>query len=149
MMERSAYLQQQIDSREETLKAANQEITMLRGRIAELEDRGTAQSEPTYSCVVCHRSRDEVEFGLLTDITVVVADGEEGYSNVTLLLCDDDLNGLAETLRKLGFIDHRHGSTSTLEDIDCPGYYDMARCPIPTHYGNVTWGRVPPQDEEE
>jgi hypothetical protein len=121
-------------------------------RIAQLEaeaERLRSQEDPVLACAVCHRTQDEVDFALLTDITVVVADGEEGYSNVTLLLCVDDLEPIARGLQALGFIDHRHGSTSTLEDIDCPGYQQMNDCPTPTHYGNVTWDRRPPQDPEE
>jgi len=104
--------------------------------------------EPVLMCVMCHdEAPDEDEF--LTDATVVVADGEEGYSNVTLLLCSDHLDLVAEGLGKLGFIDHRHGATSTLEDRNCPGFSHLDQCPTPTHYGNVTWGRRPPQDSEE
>jgi hypothetical protein len=121
------------------------EIALLERRLEKL--RSTRAS--VLACAVCHRTEDEVEFELLTDVTVVVADGEEGYSNVTLLLCIDDLAPIADGLQKLGFIDHRHGSTSTLEDRDCPGYDSMDACPTPTHYGNVTWDRRPPQDPDE
>ena len=121
------------------------EIALLEARIARLR----AQPERVYFCAVCRRTADEVDYEPLTDVTVVVADGEEGYSNVTLLLCNDDLITVTGGLQDLGFIDHRHGSTSSLEDPDCPGSSDMNDCPTPTHYGNVTWGRVPPQNEDD
>ena len=121
------------------------EIARLEARLAKLRE----QPEPVYLCAVCHRSPDEVDYETFTDVTVVTADGEEGYSNVTLLLCNDHLIAVTDGLQKLGFIDHHHGSTSTLEDRNCPGYTDMFQCPTPTHYGNVTWGRVPPQDEDD
>lgn len=118
-------------------------------RVAELQrqiDAIQSYEEPIDHCAVCHRTLDEVEFEMLTDVTVIVADGEEGYSNVTLLLCYEHLDPVAEALCKLGFIDHRHGSTSTLEDQNCPGHKRMEDCPTPTRYGNVTWDRRPPQD---
>lgn len=120
------------------------EIARLEAKIAELR----AQPEPTYHCAICRITPEELDYEPLTDVTVVVADGEEGYSSVTLLLCEDDLARVADGLQELGFTDHRHGSTSTLEDPRCPGFHDMDLCPDPTHYGNVTWGRVPPQEEE-
>jgi hypothetical protein len=119
--------------------------------IALLEDqlrRLRSQPEPILACAVCHLTQNEMD-ELLTDVTVVVADGQEGYSNVTLLLCDHDFESIADDLVKLGFIDHRHGGTSTLEDPSCPGYLDMNACPTPTRYGNVTWDRQPPQDPED
>lgn len=118
-------------------------------RLEERLDHLRATEDPTYSCANCGRSKDDVDYGLLTDVTVIIADGEEGYSNVTLLLCDDDLVRVALGLRNLGFIDHRHGSTSTLESPNCAGYDNMDDCPTPTHYGNVTWGKHPPQDPDD
>lgn len=118
-------------------------IAALERELAELR----AQPEPTYGCAICRITPEEINEPL-TDVTVITADGEEGYSNITLLLCNDDLIHVTDELQKLGFSDHRHGSTSLLEDPDCPGFEYMESCPNPTHYGNVTWGRVPPQDEE-
>ena len=117
------------------------EIARLEGRIAELR----SQPEPEYFCAICHTFPEDTEDGVLTDVRVIVADGEEGFSDVTLLLCDDHLARMTQKLTKLGFIDHRHGSTSSLEDLTCLGSSFRGRCPTPTEYGNVTWGRNPPQ----
>jgi hypothetical protein len=120
-------------------------IERMREQLARLE----ATPEPVDVCAVCGTPKEQTEWGLLTDVTVVTADGQEGYSNVTLLLCDEHFRDIADGLIALGFVDHRHGSTSTLEDSSCPGYEDMEACLTPTRYGNVTWGRTPPQDPEE
>jgi hypothetical protein len=91
---------------------------------------------PSRVCSLCGIEEDETEYGFLGDIRVTVMDGEEGYANIVHLLCDDCLTKQVAGLRKLGFVDHRHGSTNLLEDEDCPGYIgSMHNCPTPSEYG--------------
>jgi hypothetical protein len=116
-----------------------QEIASLQRRIDQLR----ARPVPIYACAQCGKSPVN-----LTEIRVLTSEGEEGHSDVSRMLCDDDYETMINHLIGLGFVDHRHGSTSSLEDPRCPGFNDMDRCPTPTHYGNVTWGRTPPQDSE-
>jgi len=126
-----------MSARESAIKYHEEQIARLR-----------AQQDPVYTCAKCGRTQEEVDHEPLTDVRVIVADGEEGFSDVTLLLCSEHLWGVCAGLQRFGFVDHRHGSTSSLESESCPGYENMDACPMPTRYGNVTWGRQPLQDEE-
>jgi hypothetical protein len=79
-------------------------------------------------CSRCGKPRSEDAHGILTDVQVVTADGEEGFADVTQLLCNEDLEEVLGGLRALGFKDHRHGGINYLEDDDCPGW---GKCPTP------------------
>lgn len=92
-------------------------------------------------CYVCGYSEDEG--AQLTDITVIAADGEEGHSDITMYVCENDLANKLDGLAALGFVNHQHGSTTLLEDESCAGFADMTKCPRPTHYGKVFLGRTP------
>lgn len=94
-------------------------------------------------CSQCDVSEDdtedweEFEWPGLTDFTVICADGEEGYANITQYLCARCFGPVRDGLVALGFKDHRHGSINFLEDEDCcldgDAYHN---CPTPSEYGN-------------
>lgn len=89
-------------------------------------------------CSVCGRpdeDTDELEWPGFIDVRVITADGEEGFADITQLLCAEHFTEVQAALLALGFRDHRHGSTNFLEDMDCPGW---GKCPTPTEYGEVT-----------
>lgn len=93
---------------------------------------------PDGACSRCGSTAEDDYIGRPpVDITVITADGEEGYARVTQLYCDDCFVTVIEILQGLGFVDHRHGSIDFLEDMLCPGYDDMRKCPTPTVYGDV------------
>lgn len=86
-------------------------------------------------CARCGMSEDAQH---LVDVRVVTHEGEEGFADVTMLLCEDHLDGVIEVIVRLGFTDHRHGGADFLEDRHCPGYEDPPACPTPSEYGPVT-----------
>jgi hypothetical protein len=93
---------------------------------------------PERSCSVCGVSEDDTAWGSLVDVRVVIADGEEGFADITQLLCDKHLEHMQIGLSDLGFKDHRHGSINYLEDESCSGAHGrMDNCPTPTEYGRV------------
>jgi hypothetical protein len=93
---------------------------------------------PDNTCYICGRSdTDNIQegWGPCVDVTVVVANGEEGYSRITKFVCNDHLVELTDKFAAMGFVSHHHGSTTLLEDRDCPGYAVYGTCPTPKGYG--------------
>lgn len=89
----------------------------------------TEPPEPV--CSRCSKPESEDVHGILTPVQVVTAEGEEGYADVTQLLCNDDLEEVLAGLMALGFKDHRHGGINYLEDDECKATYGSAGCPTP------------------
>jgi hypothetical protein len=87
---------------------------------------------PERFCSRCGLSEDETDWLVLLDITVKTCIGEEGFSAVENLYCDECFSDVCDGLMALGFVSHRHGTTSSLEDMDCPGAENYGTCPNPT-----------------
>lgn len=69
----------------------------------------------------------------LTDFRVIVLPGEEGYSDVSQLLCMQHSDEIRRKLIDLGFGSHNHHGTCTLDAEDtCGGY---GKCQTPAEYG--------------
>lgn len=69
----------------------------------------------------------------LTDFTVTILPGEEGYSEVTQILCQEHNIEVTKVLIVLGFGSHNHHGTCTLDAQEqCGGY---GKCPTPADYG--------------
>lgn len=88
------------------------------------------QDEERY-CSKCGINEEDDEWQRLHDIRVVVADGEEGYANIIMLLCEECAHYMYGALISLGFYDHRHGGINFLESPYC----DYENCPTPSDYG--------------
>lgn len=89
---------------------------------------------PDNTCHWCGKSDTENEddgYGPCVDITVITANGEEGFAQVTRYACFEHLEEIAEALIALGFGQHRHGGSNFLEPRSCPGYNTMRACPTP------------------
>jgi hypothetical protein len=89
---------------------------------------------PDHECHFCGMTDTENEdngFGPLTDVRVIIANGEEGFADITRWVCNDHLISVTEDLRRSGFSEHRHGGINFLEDMDCPGSRNMDDCPSP------------------
>lgn len=93
--------------------------------------------EPKHrKCSICGAPEEDVEY--LTDVRVITCEGQEGYSDVTQLFCEEHTAEPIEKLMELGFRDHNHGGTAMLADRDCVGdQYDpqthlLLPCPTPT-----------------
>jgi len=74
-------------------------------------------------------------------VTVITADGEEGYAHVTQLLCDkpDCFERVRAGVQALGFVTHHHGGIDYLEDTTCCGGVNAYKnCPHPTPGGEIT-----------
>lgn len=87
---------------------------------------------PPRRCHWCERTEDDNladGYGPLVDITVVTAEGEEGYAFERRLACHEHLESITEELVGLGFGNHRHGGINFLEDPRCYGV--ASRCPAP------------------
>lgn len=102
-------------------------------RIAEHARLLAIPDEPERVCSVCGVPESSTEFDHLTDIRVIAAAGEEGFADITQLLCDEHLTLIAYALVRLGFKDHRHGGANFLEDPDCPGASRFDDCPTPLY----------------
>lgn len=79
-------------------------------------------------CSVCGAAENQAS---LLDVTVLVADGEEGHAWIMQLLCSSHAPAVIQTLYAAGFKDHRHGTSNHLEDRECPGFHDHKKCPTP------------------
>lgn len=87
-------------------------------------------------CSKCGKDAEETEWGTLLDISVITADGEEGFAYVTQLLCDTCFNTVLNAIVELGFVDHRHGGINYLEDMNCcNGIKAYEKCPRPSEFG--------------
>lgn len=94
----------------------------------------TFSPPPENVCHWCGKTDSENEddgYGPCVDITVTMANGEEGYAQVVRHACDEHLQSTAERLIELGFGLHAHGGACFLEPKDCPGARLMADCPAP------------------
>jgi hypothetical protein len=116
-----------VDAAKELREELSQE-QLYTGPVEVVEDR----------CSVCGMTESESGWGMFVDVRVVVAEGEEGFADITQLLCDEHLETVTKALMNLGFKDHRHGGVNYLEDSTCPGENEMDACPTPTEYGAVT-----------
>lgn len=94
-------------------------------------------------CSQCGISEDDDYDNYLVDFTLTVADGEEGFAQVTQFICGNCHDKMAEALIALGFKDHRHGGINFLEAKDCGGW---SKCQNPSIYGQYFVGQDPPQD---
>jgi hypothetical protein len=119
-----------------TRKERKERIRRLESEILSLR----REPEPERVCSRCGVRESLTEFGHLIDIRVIIADREEGFADITQLICDTDIRILQIKLMELGFKDHRHGSIDFLEDIECPGFEDMDKCKTPTAFGRVVIG---------
>lgn len=82
-------------------------------------------------CSKCGISESDSDIGYLIPIEVIVNPGEEGHSQVRMFLCNEDAIPILDTITKLGFVMHHHGSTCLLEDEDCIGAKEYGICPTP------------------
>lgn len=94
------------------------------------------QPPPERRCSRCGATEDdtdEMEWPGLIDVRVVTAEGEEGYGDVTQLLCANCFPTVQGALHELGFKHHHHGGANFLEDEGCPGAGHMIGgvCPFP------------------
>ena len=91
---------------------------------------------PERVCSWCGMTEDETEWGSLFDVRVVTREGEEGFADVTQLLCDEHAIEVLEELKALGFKSHIHGGTNSLEDMNCPGSGMIVGgvCPTPVDH---------------
>lgn len=99
---------------------------------------------PPRFCSICGVAEDEAVYGTLIDAQTIVADGEEGFADITLLLCDECAVPVFNGLVALGFKDHRHGGANHLEDTECPGYRG-GECPTPSDWSNRSYVVPPPR----
>lgn len=89
---------------------------------------------PDNLCFRCGKSDTENEedgFGPLVDVSVMVANGAEGFAHVLRYVCNQHLIAVTDAFRGLGFVSHRHGGINFLEPLDCPGRGDPRACPSP------------------
>lgn len=98
--------------------------------------RAPAPPPPRHTCLVCGTTQEGEGWypePYMTDVTVVTAQGEEGYAHETRYVCLEDvcLQELTDALVKLGFGSHRHGGINFLEVTDCPGASKTSDCPTP------------------
>lgn len=84
---------------------------------------------PPNRCMKCGKTDEG--WMHFTDVTVTIADGEEGYAHVEKFVCEEDLAEVQEDLIEAGFVLHAHGGINYLEPPDCPGTRDMPLCPTP------------------
>lgn len=97
------------------------------------------EPDPPMVCSKCGTPEEDTPHGRLFDVQVITCEGEEGYGNVTMMLCDEQECGptIIEELIKLGFVDHKHGGTDLLQDENCIGaqyneQHYLKPCPTPT-----------------
>jgi hypothetical protein len=87
------------------------------------------EKAPPIQCSVCSI---DGEFDYLTEISVEVASGEEGYQRVRMYRCEEHLDSVLDALYKMGFRTHQHGTTAPLEDQACVGSEHPEECKTPT-----------------
>ena len=113
-----------------TRRERKERIRRLESEILSLK----REPEPERVCSHCGVNESLTEYGNLTEVRVIMAQGEEGFADIIQLLCEDGLEAIQMELLKLGFKDHRHGGVDFLEDVDCPGFEDMDKCKTPTAF---------------
>lgn len=85
-------------------------------------------------CSKCGVSESDSDIGYLIPVEVIVNPDEEGHSDIRMFLCNEDAIPVLDTIAKLGFVMHHHGSTCLLEDEDCIGNDYFGTCPTPWNY---------------
>lgn len=88
-------------------------------------------TETERRCVTCGATDLENQiagYGSLTDVRIIMADGEEGYANEVRLVCNDHLIMMSLIFDGLGFSNHRHGGINHLEAVLCPGHMRADAC---------------------
>lgn len=84
-------------------------------------------------CYACGISSNEA---YLTEFHVIVAQQEEGHSDVRRYFCEFHAPDISYAFRQLGFTVHAHGGICELE-ADCPGEDNPDDCPTPEpQYGD-------------
>jgi hypothetical protein len=135
------YLRTSIPTRRSTMTAASDvqdAAEVLRAHGIEVDpilvQQATAGVSPDprvcARCGVTEEVSERSGGGGLTEITIVVAAGEEGHAEETRWVCDTHLLVLTDLLATYGFGSHRHGGINHLEDLDCEGAGDMSACPF-------------------
>lgn len=82
-------------------------------------------------CGITDHDNREDGFGPCTDISVMTANGEEGFAHEVRWACQEHLCEVTVALVGLGFGSHRHGGINFLEDYRCPGLSHRNDCPTP------------------
>lgn len=99
-------------------------------------------------CSKCGKDIEETEWGMFFDISVIVADREEGFAYVTQYLCDTCFDVMLDAIIELGFVDHRHGGINYLEDMNCcDGENAYENCPTPSKYGQYIVNYIEEENE--
>ncbi len=118
------------------------ETTTIDGNEYYSDDKGLTYKRvpdplPQRRCSICGKDEDDTDWQHLIDLRVIAADGEEGFADVTMLLCGAAgcYWTIVGEIKNLGFVDHRHGGINYLEDPDCPT--PTSECLRPTEYGRV------------
>lgn len=104
-------------------------IDELQRELARLKHEEQEALWANEKCSKCGVKRKWVIYEHLETIILCVNPHQEGYAQITMLLCDRCCTPLYEGLIDLGFKNHDHGSTSSFDDQDCPGYEDLDLCP--------------------
>lgn len=118
------------------MASTDERIETLRAEIHERQNELRTLTQPPRECYICGRDDDAT---YLTDFTIEVNVGEEGYQHVRQYRCEEHVGRLVDLVTLAGFVTHEHGSTAYLEDITCSGVdIDSYVCPTPTRYGLVT-----------
>lgn len=89
---------------------------------------------PPNKCHWCDKTDDDNMadgYGPCVDIQIVIANGEEGHSDVKRYACDEHLTEVTEKLIGMGFGVHVHGGACLLEDTECIGATNYGSCPTP------------------
>lgn len=94
---------------------------------------------PEPVCSRCGKTDDDtmdLEWPGLIDVRVITAEGEEGYDDVTQLLCADCFPGVMDAIQGAGFKHHSHGGIRYLDDQRCPGAGHVigGECPSPSEH---------------
>lgn len=119
-----------LEQTKEALRVAREAHETAIRKVLDLEEAEKVCSRP--GCGLHHWD----DGAPLTPFTVTVLPGEEGYSEVTQILCQEHNIEVAEALIALGFGSHNHHGTCTLDanafGTACGGY---GKCPHPAEYG--------------
>lgn len=108
-------------------------VQMLEAELREARAEEAREAYAARTCRVCGE-KDDSNGGLngyLTDFTVTIAEGEEGYSHIASHLCEVCLETVTEALAGVGVSIHAHGGICFLEARDCPGADHPKDCPAP------------------
>ena len=95
---------------------------------------GNEDEDHVCSLPGCGAKAWDVDGCPLTYVTVVTQVGEEGYGEVTQVLCNYHLRMVLDGLMLLGFVSHNHHGTQMLDDYVVCGNCGN-RCNHHTEYG--------------